>query len=282
MDYLFTTQKINTKVNDLELFMFGDIHRDTKSCDVDRFRKYIAESKKFNQDKCLYLGLGDYIDFASASEKKKLLSAGLHETTIDKFDRIAMRDIKGLAAEMDHMKGHMIGVIGGNHAWNFANGKNSDEVLAEEMKTKYLGWLSYIRLIIGGTSRRVASFDIVACHGKAGGKLLGSSINQVDDLRKIFPFANLFVMGHDHRLSATPAVILYAEDVSGGIRIKQKEQRLCRSGSFKKTYMVDDGGYEIGKLYTPSILGGLHASIKLARNCSSGVDYIETAIKVHV
>ena len=282
MEYLFTTHKIVVKQDNLELFIFGDIHRDTDSCDVDRWKKYIQHSKGFDQDKCLYLGMGDYIDFASTSEKKKLLAANLHETTIDKFDNIAKKDIIGLSKEMGHMKDHMIGIIGGNHTWNFADGKNSDELLAEEMKTKYLGWLSYIRVTVGRSKHRFMSFDIVACHGKAGGKLLGTSINQVDDLRKIFPFANLFVMGHDHKLSATPAVVLYAEPSSKGIDIKQKEQRLCRSGSFKKTYTPGTGGYEIGGLYRPSILGALHVSVSLRRTEVNNKDYLSLDITAHV
>lgn len=282
MENLFTTHKIIVEENDLELFIFGDIHRDTDSCDVDRWKKYIQFSKGFNQKKCLYLGMGDYVDFASTSEKKKLLAANLHETTIDKFDNIAKKDIIGLSKEMSHMKDRMIGIIGGNHVWNFANGKNSDELLAEEMRTKYLGWLSYIRIVVGSTHNRTMSFDIVACHGKAGGKLLGTSINQVDDLRKIFPFANLFIMGHDHKLSATPATILHAETCEDGIRIKQKEQRLCRSGSFKKTYTPGTGGYEIGKLYQPSILGALHVSVSLRRVSKNYNDFLSLDITAHV
>ncbi len=285
MDYVFTTHTVEFTGRELELFIFGDIHRDTNSCDSERWLKYIQYTKTFDQKKCLYLGMGDYNDFASTSEKKKLNSAGLHETTLDKFDRMAKSDINKLCKEMEHMKGKVIGLIDGNHSWKFANGQTSDEYMAEVMQTKSLGFLSYIRINIKDPLRKKVSkdFDIVACHGKAGGKLIGTSINQVDDLRKIFPMASMFVQGHDHKLSSTPAVVLYAEQSpNGGIIIKQNEQRLCRSGSFKKTYQQGESSYEIGRLYQPSILGGLHATINLTRTTNVNKDILNTSIKVHV
>lgn len=283
MNNLFTTHTVEHKNKSLELFIFGDVHRDTASCDVDRWKQFLDKTKKYDQSKCLYLGMGDYNDFASASEKKKLLSAGLHETTIDRFDRVAMNDIKQIASEMKHMTGKMCGIIGGNHTWQFANGKNSDEVMAELMHTKYLGWLSYIRIQLKADNKRKISFDIVACHGKAGGKLLGTSVNQVDELRRIFPMASLYVFGHDHKLSSTPAVVLYAHQrTSGGISIKQKEQRLCRSGSFKKTYTEDEQSYEISKLYNPSILGALHISVSMVRDRSTEKENTNIVMEAHV
>lgn len=266
---LFTTHKVTIENNQVELFPFGDVHYDTRSCDIERFRQYVKMSKKLDQKNCLYLLMGDALDFSSTSELQKIQSAKLHETTIDRFDRMAKSDINKFCKEIDHMKGNVIGIIGGNHQWKFADGKLSDEVIAENMRTKYLGWLSYIRivLILRGTNT-TSSFDIVACHGKAGGKLLGTSINQVDDLRRIFPSADLYIMGHDHRLSSTPAVSLYAYNntKTNMLEIKQREHRLVRSGSFKKTYSVGEESYEISRLYQPSILGAPHITLKANRH----------------
>src|SRR5574343_451465 len=143
---LFTTHHITVKADKIELFPIGDVHFDTSGCDIERFKAHVANTKKYDQDECLYLFMGDTHDFASASEKKKMLSAGLHETTLDRFDRMAMSDIKKFTDVVKHMKGHMLGVIGGNHTWKFCDGKLSDEIIAEEMETKYLGWLSYIKI----------------------------------------------------------------------------------------------------------------------------------------
>lgn len=285
MTNLFTTHDFYFNGSEIELFPFGDVHHDTKGCDHERFKAYIDKSKKYDQKKCLYLTMGDLLDFASSSEKKKLWQNGLHETTIDRFDRMAKQDIKSFCKIVEHIKGRTIGVIGGNHSWKFADGKYSDEVIAEELKSTYLGWLSYIRVHVTMTNSTArSSFDIVACHGKAGGKLIGTSINQVDDLRKIFPEADLFIMGHDHKLSSTPAVSLYAytDHANRKTVIKQREQRLLRSGSFKKTYTPNEESYEINRLYQPSILGGLHLTIKFIRSKKNGNDTIIKSIESHV
>jgi hypothetical protein len=268
MDYLFTTNIFNFKsprsvrLVEIQLFCFGDVHRDTTSCDVDRWHEFIRYTQQFDQDYCLYLYMGDAVDFASASEKQKLLSAGLHETTLDKFDRIAMKDVGLFCNEIKHMKGHMIGCISGNHSWKFSDGKTSDEVIAEQMGCRSLGWLSFNRVVIYvGNSR--TKLDIMSCHGKAGGKLLGTTINQVEDMKRICPACDVYVMGHDHKLAAIPDVYLEFQTQGGKIVIKQHEQRLCRSGSFKKSYTSGESSYEVGRLYRPSILGALHLTVRI-------------------
>ncbi len=243
----------------IQFFPFGDVHFDTRGFDEERFDNYIKITKSYPQDECLYLLMGDALDFSSTSELRKLQSANLHETTYDRFDRMAMSDIKKFCKKIAHMKGRMVGVIGGNHQWKFANGKMSDEVIAEEMQCKYLGSLSCIRITIfeNKHSSRSVYYDIIANHGKAGGKLLGTSINQVADLKKIFPTADVYLMGHDHKLSATPDAVfaLLVNNSTGELEVKQINQRLIRTGSFKKTYTVGVESYEIDRIYTPSILG---------------------------
>jgi hypothetical protein len=64
----------------------------------------------------------------------------------------------------------------------------SDEVIAEEMQCKYLGSLSCIRITIfeNKHSSRSVYYDIIANHGKAGGKLARYFDKSVADLKKIF------------------------------------------------------------------------------------------------
>jgi hypothetical protein len=122
---------------------------------------------------------------------------------------------------------------------------------------------------------------IVACHGRAGGKLAGSSINQVEDLKKIFPIADIYIMGHDHQRGAWPTSILLPGDQGTGI--KQKRQFLARSGSFKKGYTSGVASYEVGSLYRPSDMGAVQFSISLHRQKEkNGYERIITDIKATI
>lgn len=287
MDALFKEHHINldyTYGDKIYLYPFGDIHRDTDSCDVDRWQWFLSNAKKSDPKKTYFLCMGDANDFASAREQSSLKIAKLHKTTMEKLDGIVQRDNRKIAKEMSFMKGRMWGMLDGNHNWTFENGVTAAEDLAERMDAPYLGWLTHITLHLNlinsnGTRRndQCCCIYIVACHGRAGGKLVGTSINQVDDLKKIFPIADLMIMGHDHQRGAWPTSVLVPGDNGSGL--KQKRQFLCRSGSFKKGYSDGCAGYEVGALYRPSDLGTVYFEIALHRDQKKGMDRIITDIK---
>ena len=240
------------------LGFFGDVHFDAESCDRDRFRSFI---KQCGTEKRYMFGMGDYHDFASAREQKALHSAGLHETTIEGFDGIVQERNRKFATELKPLGDRVLGLIGGNHTWRLANGYFSDEDLSQRIGSEYLGWLCVYGLqfnFSGGTSTTVY---FVLCHGKGGGKLLGTSINKVDDLRHIFPFANIFAMGHDHQRMAVPAVSLVASNKNGLLRIKENRQYLVRTGSFMKSYQENKSQYTTAGLFRPADLGGIRMNI---------------------
>lgn len=270
-DYLFTykERKIKlTNINDyFNIWFWGDVHRDAEACDVDRWKWFLKKAKSHELDRSYFLGMGDYHDFASASERKSLIKSGLHETTMQKLDYVVQRDMRKFAQEISFMRGKLLGLIEGNHTWVFMDGKYAIEDLAERLNTEYCGWLSYISLRVG-VNRSNIMVDIVACHGKAGGKLMGTSINQVDDLTRIFPMADIYVMGHNHQRGALPKSILYNPGVkksTTGSPIKQKRQFLVRSGAFLKSYTPGTGGYVHKALYQPSDLGAVMLKVGFHR-----------------
>ena len=276
MDTVFKTFHFNidaTIGEDTYLIPFGDVHRDTPSCDVDRWNWFRENCKKYPKDKTWYLGMGDFNDFASSREQKILADPKLHDETKKKLDSIIERDNRRFANEISFMRGRLIGVLDGNHNWVFRDGTTATQDLCERMNAPYLGWLSWVELRIKllyktGKEKSKGTTDIrifiVACHGKAGGKLMGTSINQVDDLVKIFPVADIYIQGHDHQRYAVPKSILIPG--VNGAEIKQKRQFLARSGSFKKGYCEGVSGYEVGRLLRPSDLGAVVFEISVHRD----------------
>lgn len=264
MDTVFKTHLVDIDYiwgKEIYLIPFGDVHRDTPSCDVDRWNWFREGCKKYPKDRTYYLGMGDFNDFASSKEQKALLHADIHDQTRDKFDEIVKADNRKFAEEIKFMRGHLLGLLDGNHNWVFHDGKTATEDLCERVDAPYLGWLSHLTIDLhlhnsNGTTRAKGKFGgrlrihIIPCHGKAGGKLMGTSINQVDDLTRIFPVADIYIMGHDHQRLAVPKSILVPSNRGGDI--KQKRQFLARSGSFKKGYCPGVSGYEVGRLLRPA------------------------------
>ena len=253
------------------------MHRDAVSCDVKRWKWFLDKAAKDDPDRTYYMGLGDYHDLASAREQVHLNRNALHETTMESLDELVEKNNRKFAEEIKQMRGKLIGMIDGNHNWKFPNGVTASEDLANRMGAPHLGWLSHITLTFkfsGG--KKTQNVYIVACHGRAGGKRIGTSINQVEDMKTIFPLADIYIMGHNHDRGAWPMDIFYP--TKGG-DIKQKRQFLCRSGSFKKAYEEGKSSYEVGRLLRPADLGALKLNISFHRDLSDGKDRIITDIE---
>lgn len=289
MDYIFTTKRkeIKGRIDDTWfIYFFGDIHRDTRSCDVDRWKWFIDNAKKSPVHHTYFFGMGDYCDFMAISERRSLERGKVHDDSKNILDELAERNNRMVAEETSFMRGRILGLLDGNHNWLFQNGKTGTEDLAERLDTEPLGWLCHYTLnfTLGYNVSRKNSIDVhfVLCHGKAGGKTAGITINQVDDLRRVFPVADVYCMGHDHERGAWPKSVIIPTHGGGGHRLKQKRQFLCRSGSFKKGYEDGVPGYEVGRLLKPSDIGALKLRISFHRDRKHKDDRVITDITAEI
>ena len=275
METIYTVhkQEINLKSfkDTVPIWFFGDIHRDATGCDEQRWKWFLDRSKK---EDAYYLGMGDYHDLASAREQSHLNRDSLHETTMETLDELVEKNNRKFSSEIKHMNGKLLGLLDGNHNWRFPNGVTASEDLANRMGCAHLGWLSHITLTFK-IGQKTQNVYIVACHGRAGGKRIGTSINQVEDMKTIFPMADIYVMGHNHDRGAWPIDILYPTSCGN---IKQKRQFLCRSGSFLKGYEKGKSNYVTGRLLRPADLGALKLNISFHRDLEAG-DRIITDIE---
>ncbi len=244
------------------IWFFGDIHRDTKACDTDRFKWFLHKSRELSDPKfTYYMCMGDTHDFASMREQQKIKNAGLHQQTLEGIEELITKRNRAFCREIKHMRGKLLGFIEGNHSWVFENGMSSTEDLANRMGTDYLGWLTFytIKFKVHTT---IHNFYLVGCHGKGGGKLLGTSVNQVADMKTVFPSADIFVQGHNHDRGAWPNTILLPyQKADGTVQLKQKRQMIIRSGSFQKSYEPEEASFAVSKLMRPADLGAIRVEI---------------------
>lgn len=285
MDYTYTVKQktIECNINDTHVIIpFGDIHRDTKSCDTDRWKWFCDGSEKIASENknTHFVCLGDVHDFASISEVKKIRGSGLHDDTYDKFDLIAQEENRKFCEEIKFMRGKMLGFVEGNHNWIMQDGKSANEDLAERMGSESLGWLCHYSIRFKFAPHRAQTIHMVLCHGKAGGTTEGASLNQIALLKNIFPAADLYIMGHDHQRLAKPSSVILPVENHGIISMKQRRQFLIRSGSFKKGYGEGTHSYEISRLLRPSDLGAVLINVNFHRDYRNNEDRIITDIKV--
>lgn len=261
---LFTTHSFEVNHGygkPLNLCIFGDIHRDSPNHAHGAWREFLAHAKTLKNT--VFLGMGDYLDSTSTSERECLghIAPKMHETFTHDIEQLQAAKVDMIAKELAFMKGRLVGLLNGNHYFNFQSGINSDQMLCQRLNAKYLGVCAFIRLYINCSGRRHA-LDIFAHHGKGAARLVGGSINRVAQMIEGAE-ADVFIMGHDHKRAAVPMSprLLLDHAPKEGLRVRQKEVWAVRSGSFLASFRDNEVNYNVDACRTPCSLG--HVELRL-------------------
>jgi len=281
---LFTTHRVEVEVEinkPFKLIPFGDIHRDSDLHADEHWRQFLAYAKK--QKNALFLGMGDYTDGVSTSERIVLANEGLHDTTRNTLKDVYKGVSKTLVNELGFMRGRMIGMLGGNHYFDFGNGDTTDHVLAAALNTKFLGVCSFIRLSFRFNNRgnRRQSLDIFAHHGKGAGSLPGSTFNTLEKMATT-AMADFYLMGHDHKkgcIPSTPRLVLNSKGAGAELIVRERVPWLGRTGSFLKSYENGKVSYNVDAGRSPSTLGWIEFEITPRRSQKGDDDVIEFQIR---
>jgi len=273
---MFTAHHLNIDVtsnnNTVNLIPFGDVHYGSELFAKDVWEEFLSKHRK-RMNNTYFLGMGDYIDFASSSERRNFRNSELHDSTEELLDSVAYNMIHEFYTQIKFMKKHTIGLIGGNHFWQFnSNNMSSDERLSQLMETKYLGSTSAIRLFLTYGDGMTLSVDIFASHGKGSGKLPGSAYNSVEDMSR-YCVADIFLMGHDHSRGVIPGRTRleprFCEETQT-MDIIERTPYLCRTGSFLKGYETGKRSYVVDGHYPPSSLGSIKLRLERVKSKKFG------------
>lgn len=250
---------------------FNDVHYNTDECDKPRFRRYIdwGKDKLAKGDELVGIGLGDYDDTISPSERASVVSAkggyGLHDTTLKQVDAAGIKMTVHFARIMKPWIGHIAGLLEGHHYMVFSGnapddlrGRTTTEYLCKLLKTTYLGKLSHVTLDFGHN----LYLKVLATHGYGGARTAGARIIKRVRMSETAR-AHLYLMGHDNEKSAKSQAIL---DIVKGKYIAIP-QVYCGTGSFQRSYPIDNaiGGYVEELMLPPSDLGPVVTEVELEK-----------------
>jgi hypothetical protein len=244
-------KKIGETIN---LIPFGDVHRDSPMCHVEKWKEFLDWGK--SKKNCIFLGMGDYNDLASTSERALLGNKLLHESTQETLEGLYKRKSDEFVKEISFMRGKLIGLIEGNHYAELSNGTTSTQRMCDALNVKYLGVMSIIRLAFN-YGRQRTSVDIVAHHGRGAGRMLGGSLNGVQKMAETV-HANIYLQGDDHRKlvgMTTKLEITSSRSNVGGINLLHKKQLFLRTGSFLKGHEDGRASYIVDANLNPTDLG---------------------------
>lgn len=231
---------------------FGDVHKSSPMHCKERWGEWLEWAKQ--KPRAYFLGMGDYNDLASTSERMILDSKALHESTRQTLNDVYTGQVEAFAQDIEFMRGRLIGVINGNHYAELPGGENTDMMLARLMGSTYLGVCAFIRLSFVHPDRNTrASLDIFAHHGRGGTSLSASTAA----LKKMTwtAEADIYLMGDNHQKHVDGDTRLKLRGQGDKARLVQRKMLLARTGSFLKGYEPGKESYIVDALYSPSSLG---------------------------
>lgn len=209
--------------------------------DEKRFRKVIEWGVEHD---AYYVGMGDFVDFASPSNRGKLRSAiadgHLYDSAVDAMDAAAEEHLRWVMELLEPTRGRWLGLLEGHHMWEFQSGMTTDMKLAEYLGCPFLGTAAYINVRFDPPKEWKKSYHnlvIWAHHGRAGGRLLSTPLNQLENVIKGFD-ADVYLVGHHHKAVAGRMSRIYPKfNPSGKHELVHKDVYIACTGSFLKGWM---------------------------------------------
>jgi hypothetical protein len=215
-----------------------------------------------------YCGLGDYGDFLSPSNRQRLINAGLYDTAQDAIAEKAYALVEEIYEKfLKPTTGRWIGMVEGHHFFQ-SEGRTTDELLAEKLKTKFLGTSAFIKI-------PRADLTVYLHHGNGGGKLPGATLNRAYHVAAGLQGADIYVFGHDTKLGVArlsrPFPVWGKKQADH--RLEHRDIWLVSSGSFSKSNIVGHkvgavtrGDYAEAANMTPSPLSAPIITVDLTTN----------------
>lgn len=274
---LFTTHScvIPAKSSkEIQLLFVGDIHRDSPNHAAVEWQSFLKYARSLPN--AYLLLMGDYLDSTSTSERGMLghITDQMHETFVYDLEALQSEKIKLIAKELMPFRNRIIGAINGNHYFNFQDGTNSDQKLCGLLGCRYLGCSAFVRLYFQATKTARLSLDVWCHHGAGAGRLIGSSLNRVQQMAD-HAIADVYAMGDDHARAIAPGQPRFALEHSprGGLEMKTRNPWLVRSGSFLKGYVENRRSYVVDSARGPRSIG--HVELRITPRASSGDYWLE-------
>ena len=243
------------------LMPIGDAQVGVEAADLKRLKSHMEWG--FHTKHALFLGMGDYVDMASPSNRRTLKAAGLYDTVTEALQAKAQEDIKTFLQYTLYSKGAWLGLLQGHHYMDMADGSTSDMKIAEALRAPFLGDAAIVRIIfdkhkdVDGLPLKA---DIWCHHGRGGGVGAAAPISLLEKTARGFD-ADIYLMGHQHKKVATPIDEMFW---SRDGRMLHRTKLLACTGSFLKGYLANSmsegraGGTYVEKgMMTPVSLGGI-------------------------
>jgi hypothetical protein len=175
----------------------GDVHYGASGHASRSFMEFLHNVEKdYPKESTYYIGMGDYVDAYRTTVRNKFKQLAVDDgDAVDEYMHGKLEDFYSMVRST---KGQWLGILAGNHTWEFRHGGTFETELAQMLDTYYLGDCADVRLkfnSMDGAKYR-GDVGIWAHHGVGGRKYPVGKL--IDDICPHFPDSDVFLMGHVH------------------------------------------------------------------------------------
>jgi hypothetical protein len=212
--------------------------------------------------KAWFIGMGDYIDYMSPSNRQRQAAAGLYDTAEQVMADKTRALVDELYAEyLRPTEGRWLGMLEGHHFAYLDTGETSDQYLCQKLKAPFLGTSAILGLAFP-THFGTRMVEVWAHHGAGGGQKAHAPILKLENMAAYW-HADIFLIGHMTKRGAAPIQRTRAVwQTSGPPVLRDQEIHLVGTGGWLKGYperarvgRTPRGGYVEQKMLTPVSLG---------------------------
>ena len=244
---------------EVRIMPIGDIQAGSPGTDWSRLRRHIQWGVDHD---CWFIGMGDYSDFLSPSNRRALRNSGLYDTATDLIERWHDEHLKELTDVLLPTKGRWLGMHEGHHYYEYSDGTTTDTRLCQSLEAPFLGTCSVLRLPFRDGSKHGVDCLIWGHHGEGGGD---------DPLRRLmrvapgFPQIDIFLQGHNTSIDARPKDVIEFYGGLSGLKARDRTQMFVATGGFMRGYAVGSrigsrgraqGSYVEKAMMRPTAIGG--------------------------
>lgn len=241
------------------IFMpLGDVHAWSEAWPQEKFIRHLEWGMERG---AYFLGMGEFIDFTSDSQRR--LTQPLRESQHRILDDMIKEKLYQFTQMIAFTKGRWIGVIEGDHYWQYLDGRTSDQDVAQTVGCPFLGTSAHIRIRSG--LHETADTLIYIHHGIGSSRTSGGHLHRVEDMLKWIE-ADIYLMGHTHAKVANPVDRQY---ITPRGTHYHRTKMIARTGGFLRGYKSQEplsldepaflsrGGFVEKMAYVPTAMGGL-------------------------
>lgn len=178
----------------IRIMPLGDLQWGTPDTNIKLIKERIDYGMK---NRCYFIGMGDYVDFMSPSNRSRIQAADLYDNSQNSLDEWMEEELGEVYQLLKPTRGRWLGLLHGHHLWNFLDGQNSDQKLAEMLGAPYLGTTA----MVGVKFPKMGTLVLWATHGAGGGATSAGHLGKLEKIVQTFE-AHIYLMAHVTKLAA--------------------------------------------------------------------------------